>query len=151
MDVVPVSLDCNDDKRKEELCELLGSHGVEVKREAPYQVLVDEPLGWASLEPETRTWERCVILSHNCCPAYQLDLLDLQPAALITSSTVKSWLHTLASLRRGQRSYPDPSTPLTRMERRTLQLVARGHTNCEIAAQWAWLITLDTRSIQLRG
>lgn len=133
MDALPISVHCEDEKRKEELQELLSSHGVEVRQEAPYQVLVDEPFGWASLTPQPRQWNRCVILSHNRCPAYQLDLLDLQPAALITSSSVKTWLHTLANLRAGQRNYPELDTPLTRMERRTLQLVAQGHTNLEIA------------------
>ena len=134
MDNLCVSLHCEDDKRKEELRELLEVHEVEVRPKAPYQLLVDEPLGWVSLEPESQPWDTCIIMSHNRCPAYQLDLLDLKPAALLTSMNVKTWLQTLADVRTGRFNRPKLSTPLTPAERRTLQLVAKGHTNDEIAA-----------------
>ena len=104
MDTLCVSLHCEDDKRKEELRELLEGHEVEVRQEAPYQLLVDEPLGWVSLEPHAQLWDRCIIMSHNRCPAYQLDLLDLGPAALLTSMNVKTWLQNLGGRNEGARS-----------------------------------------------
>ena len=136
MDNLCLSLHCEDDNRKEELRELLESHNIKVRSEAeaPYQLLVDEPLGWASLEPHIRPWNECIIMSHNRCPAYQLDLLELKPAALLTSTSVKVWLQTLIDVKSGCFSRPQPVTPLTPAERQTLRLLARGHTNDEIAS-----------------
>ena len=134
MSDLSVSLHCADERRHEDFRELLSSHGAKVNQEAPYQVLVDEPLGWASTTSPQRQWERCIVVTHNRCPAYQLDLLDLQPAALVTSSNVKTWLRTLADVKLGPAEQPEIFTPLTRSERRTLQFAARGHTNDEIAS-----------------
>ena len=135
MNDLSISLHCADERRHEDFRDLFSSHGVDVKQEAPYQVLIDEPLGWASTTAPQQKWEQCVIMTHNRCPAYQLDLLDLQPAALVTSSNINTWLRTLMDVQLGRAEQPQPLTPLTLAERHTLQLVARGHTNSEIALE----------------
>ena len=135
MGKISVSLHCGDDSRQGEFRELLELHGVEVRRQAPYEVLVDEPVGWVSTRAPVREWQRCIIVTGNRCPDYQLDLLELQPAALLSDFDAEVWRRTLAVIEMGDQLHPKPSTPLTRAERRTLQLVAEGLTNDEIAAR----------------
>ena len=130
---VSVSLRCGDSSRQAEFKALLEAHNVEIQARASYQILVDEPVGWVSTKAPVREWQRAIVVTGNRCPAYQLDLLERQPAALLSDFNARVWRQVLAAIKVGERLHPRPSTPLTKAERRTLQLVAQGLTNEEIA------------------
>lgn len=98
-------------------------------------VLLDRPLGWASLDHATVDFSKCIILSDNACPSYQLDLIEREPAALLPLDKVDSLGPILDSLSAGHTLYPKVTTPLSPTERRTVRLVAFGLSNKAIASR----------------
>ena len=98
-------------------------------------LLLDKPTGWAALDHKEVDYSRCIILSDNRCPSYQLDLLERDPAALITFSEAETLPLILKSIDSGKSFYPRVVSPLTPVQRTTLRLVALGHTNKEIAVK----------------
>lgn len=98
-------------------------------------VLLDRPLGWASLDHAQLDFSRCIIFSDNACPTYQLDLIEREPAALLPLNKVDSLESILDSLSAGHTLYPKVTTPLSPTERRTVRLVAFGLSNKAIASR----------------
>ena len=107
--------------------------GINVTDEAELLLLVDKPLGWASLEHSEISQGNHIFMSGNRCPAYQLDLLASKPAGLLLSDTPEAAVEVLKIIQAGSVIYPNAQTPLTPVERYTLKLVARGNSNKEIA------------------
>ena len=129
-----VKVHCGDLVFKRNFERWLEDEGLQVCTPAPFQLLIDRPLGWAVLEHSEVDYERCTVLSDNDCPTYQLDLLDKRPAALIHLADGEALLPTLQAVRAGRVVYPKVFSPLTKSERTTLRLVAEGYSNKEIAS-----------------
>lgn len=107
--------------------------GVKVCPSADLHLLLDEPLGWASLPHPEIDLARCVLVSNNACPTYRLDLLDRLPAALVKLHHPDALLAALRLVHTGETLHPTLWTPLTPAERQTVHYTAEGYTNKEIA------------------
>ena len=107
--------------------------GIDVTDEAKLLLLIDKPLGWASLEHPEINQSTHVFVSNNYCPAYQLDLLKSEPLGLLISDTPETVIGLLELIQAGNVVHPKAQTLLTPAERHTLKLVARGNSNKEIA------------------
>ena len=127
-----VRIHCGDDLFTEIFRQRLEG-SVALHENGTFDLLVDKPRGWVMLEHPNLEFERCVILSDNRCPTYQLDLLDKQPAALIHGGDWNALLAVLETAQTGKAFYPKVTTPLTPAERETLRLVAFGYANADIA------------------
>lgn len=112
----------------------LDAFGFELTHTSCLHLLIDAPWGWAMSPHATVTVAGSVVVSDNPCFEYRLDLLELSPAALLTQVSVAE---IAAALRRltesGQIPTPKLSSPLTKAERLTLRLAAKGHDNKTIA------------------
>ena len=127
-----LNLHCGDAAQGAEMSEQLVAAGFRVDPAAPLSVVLDEPLGWASLSRD-RGPGQTVIISRNHCPAYRLDLLEGGPAALVYPKNIQAIVSTLNLVAEGETVHPTVHTPLTPAERYTVRYTARGHTNKEIA------------------
>ena len=121
-----VELLCGDAAQQAEMSGRLVSAGMSVSPNADLNLIVDEPMGWASLP---RDVAQTVIVSRNHCPAYRLDLHERGPAALIFPKNTQSILLTLNLVAEGETVHPNVHTPLTPAERYTIRYTARGYTN----------------------
>ena len=130
-----VRVHCGDTLFRESFEQWLRNLGLQLGETGDVHLLVDRPLGWAILAHPEVDFERCIILSDNTCPPYQLNLLDKKPAALIRLADEDALLPTLRAVARGNTVHPKVTPLLTLAERKTLDLVARGLTNKEIADQ----------------
>ena len=130
-----VCVHCGDAVFKSAFKQRLAGRGLLVCADAKMHLLIDRPLGWATLEHPNFDLTQCVVLSDNPCPTYQLDIINKQPAALIHLSDEDALLLTLKSVAKGSVVYPKVTTILTLAERKTLRLVALGYTNLEIAGK----------------
>ena len=134
MKLLPVELFCGDTLVEKDFCKRLEAGGVTVRRDAKLQLLLDRPAGWAMMNHAGLVYERCIISSDNPCPAYRLELLDRNPAALLPLQA-KALLQSLPLVRAGNRILPEVRSVLTRAERQTLTLLALGYHNSDIAAR----------------
>lgn len=123
---------CGDPYIQEALEGQFADRSIAICSHAPFHLIVDRPLGWALLPHPEIDYPKAIILSDNLCPSYQLDLLERQPAALVSAvEDISTAL--LDQIRTGYSYYPQIKSPLTTSERGTLKLVALGYTNKEIA------------------
>ena len=128
--VIPV-VHCGDQTVKLAFEQKLHGEGVRLQDGAELQFLIDQPLGWATMNHDIR-YSRCIVLSDNLCPTYRLDILERKPAALIAlDASLKAAIETVQA---GNVSYPRVTSPLTPAERRTLRFTAQGRTNKEISS-----------------
>lgn len=126
-------LHCGDETYKATVADGLEARGVSVEHDAALHLLLDEPVGWASLPHPGVDLTRCVLASNNASPTYRLDLLERDPAALISLRCQEALLATLRLVRAGETLHPKLWTPLTPVERQMVRYTAQGHTNKEIA------------------
>ncbi|CAN5479478.1 hypothetical protein BH24DEI1_BH24DEI1_07370 [soil metagenome] len=101
---------------------------------ARWHLLIDAPWGWAVSRHATTAVRGAVVVTDNPCPEYKLDLLEQEPAALLSGVSLPDIVRTLEELEAGQKQpLPKLSSPLTPVERLTLRLAARGCDNKVIA------------------
>lgn len=130
---VTISIACGRAKVKHSLAQELHKHDVVCEEEGGCCLLVDEPLGWATLEHPAIPMARSVIATNNACPTYQLDLLERSPAALVLCTEADALATVVRAVVAGKTLRPTIVTPLTPVERLTVRLVAKGCTNKKIA------------------
>jgi DNA-binding CsgD family transcriptional regulator len=112
----------------------LAAFGFELTHTSPIHLLVDAPWGWAVSPHATVTVADSIVVSDNPCPEYQLDLLERSPKALLTQASVAEIAAALRHLAKaGRMPTPKFASPLTKAERLTLRLAAKGHDNKTIA------------------
>lgn len=97
-------------------------------------LVIDAPTGWAFTALEELEPSRTVVVSDNPCPEYRLDLLELEPRALLDASTLDGLREALAGVLAGQEVASEITSHLTLAERRTLRLHALGRSARDIAA-----------------
>ena len=131
---MPVTFICGDALFQESVEQRLSVESFETASQ-DWWILLDRPLGWASLDHPELDFSRSVILSDNACPTYQLDLIEREPAALLPLDKVDDLEPILDSLSAGHTLYPKVTTPLSPTERRTVRLVAFGLSNKAIASR----------------
>lgn len=134
-DCLAVMLSCGDRVTETVVKKVLEAEGVGFGCHGNPHLLVDKPVGWAMLDHEDIRSDRCLIVSDNYCPAYQMDLLAQEPAGLVAFSNVEDLLLSLHMVRLGHQIRPRVVTPLTPAERRVLCLTAYGLTNKAIAVR----------------
>jgi DNA-binding CsgD family transcriptional regulator len=99
-----------------------------------WRLLVDIPFGWIISAHVTTEIKGAIVIAENPYPEYSLDVLEARPAAFLSRFSVPEVIRTLELLETGQEvALPKPLSPLTRAERLTLQLTARGYENKAIA------------------
>ena len=130
-----VQLHCGDPDYLKRSLGALSESGICASTTTALHLLLDEPIGWASLEYPGLPVTQCIFVSRNRCPTYLLDLLKLEPAALVvlTPWCAETLSSVLNLVRLGRTMSPRVWTPLSRVERHTVRLVAQDHTNKEIA------------------
>ncbi len=129
-----IQLHCGTETYKTAFAHSLMAQGIKLCKNATLQLLLDEPVGWASLPHPKLDLTRCVIASDNVCVTYQLELLERNPAALVGLRCCEALVATLQLVHNGTKLYPKLSkTPLTPVERRTVHYIAQGYTNKEVA------------------
>lgn len=101
--------------------------GLTICRDADWHIVLDAPLGWASLKLDELSPTRTIIVSDNPCPEYKLDLLERSPAGLLSQVSIEKLAGALEQAGLGELPYPLPITTLTPKERFTLRLIAEGH------------------------
>lgn len=130
-----VRLFCGDKLNQDSYISLFESKGVDVNEAAYFHVLIDRPLGWATLDHSGFDYARGIIFTDNFCPSYQLDLMVRKPLAVVSLGRQDNILSVLTILGEKRRIYPVIDTPLTESERQILRLAAKGLSNKEIAKQ----------------
>ena len=128
-----IQISCGSKRIRDILTAELYRQGITFSEDARHCLLVDEPLGWASLEHPTIQMTQSVIATNNVCPTYQLDLLERLPAAFVLNTEVEEIVQALNAVWAGETVRPKVATPLTPVERLTVRLVAKGCTNKKIA------------------
>ena len=123
---------CGDEDFKKVFTSRLEAEAIKMQINESTQIVIDRPLGWAFINNEV-SYNRAVVLSDNCCPSYQLDLLERGPGALIGLEDYCTLAIAIRAVQAGHMLHPKLKTPLTLVERQTLRLVALGHTNKEVA------------------
>lgn len=130
---VGVVVRCGLPSLQKEMCRALEAEGFNETGQRVWRVVVDAPWGWAIAADASASLAGAVVITDNPCPEYRLDLLDQQPAALLSNVSIADIVAALVTLAEGQVIHPATTSPLTPGERAILALAARGLSNREIA------------------
>ena len=100
---------------------------MELSKQAPIDIILDAPWGFAfSVSPKIAN-NKTITITDNSCGEYHLDLLDLNPMVLIAKpiglDDIKLAIEMVATGNSFQK-IPNYQSPLTKTERKALQLCA---------------------------
>jgi DNA-binding NarL/FixJ family response regulator len=120
----------------------LQQHELRFDQSAPVAVILDAPTGFAlsALKQWHAGGRRLVVMTWSSCPEYWDDLWDFGIDGFIAGSCSTATLACVifqAAQGQSVRLPPRSMTPLTAVERRILNLLARGNANQEIAVHLA--------------
>ncbi len=106
---------------------MLVTHGLTLDEDAPWHLILDAPLGYASIKLSSLDPARTIIISDNPCADYQVNLLERKPAALLPWLTTEKLIETLREVWSGKNIVATFDPLLAPRERLTLQLIAEGY------------------------
>jgi DNA-binding NarL/FixJ family response regulator len=112
----------------------LAYRGFELRQDASYELLIDQPTGYALLETSDKP-EKLIVATDNDCPEYLLDLQKRGAVAILPLTPNISLWREVLSVMDGEHVPQVYKSILTPTERFTLYCVARGLDNKQVAKQ----------------
>lgn len=106
--------------------------GFELNPNATYELLIDQPVGYALLATSS-TAKKLIIATDNACSEYLLDLQAKGVAAIVPLAPYITLWQDVTKVFEDEHVAPVYSSRLTPTERLTLHCVARGLDNKQIA------------------
>jgi DNA-binding NarL/FixJ family response regulator len=102
----------------------LASREFELRPDAPYEVLIDQPVGYALLT-DMENNKNFIVATDNTCPEYLIDLQQKGVAAIVPLSPYTTLYQEIRRVLKGEYVPEVYTSHLTPTERFTLQCVAK--------------------------